>query len=518
MPINNVSKYLVQPTKMRKFVTSLNKGGVLLPVILLEAAVDGGRTYQAYKRGGYTEARERASEEVTAGVFWLFGVKAFNALGDKIGKKFFKIENPKFSLAKDAVRTPFENMIRDKNLEKQRKFLIGFKFAKITAAIALAWGLLGFVLPKINQKITKILMNKSKKHQNNNTQNNAQPLIMSGISMDKFINLTKPHNNDKPAFKGINLNTFATITNNLENHDIYKLLATDTGVFTGRAYNARNNDERVEIIVRDVGSIYFYLRCKDDVINLLSKYDGFGGKLSKLDPQTAMAVHNTLTKQLMRHIDNKKTTFDIDTVRKLVLGTDPKGVEEKLAKFEFKQGDVIALDDFVKMAEKAGVKVDKALLSKAREMSKLQPERMLTDLGYNKVGSLLTKQQVRDVLSDSVVSRPSFIKKIMKEAFNGSLNDPYTFIPVKTAEAMRMNIDGYVQAILEYAEKNNIKEITPEVLLKINKKNFVKNAIHIGAGLGVAALFLSTIIPKFQYWITKYRTGKDEFPGVKNEK
>lgn len=98
------------------------------------------------------------------------------------------------------------------------------------------------------------------------------------------------------------------------------------------------------------------------------------------------------------------------------------------------------------------------------------------------------------------------------------MTDNYKFISRESIERLRQNVDDYVKAIVEYAEKNNIKEITPDVLMKVNKINFVKNAIHVSAGLGISALFLSTIIPKVQYWITKVRTGSEEFPGTKDIK
>ena len=55
---------------MRKFVTQLDKSGAILPVVLLEGAVTGGRTYQAYKRDGFVEARERVTEESLGAIFW----------------------------------------------------------------------------------------------------------------------------------------------------------------------------------------------------------------------------------------------------------------------------------------------------------------------------------------------------------------------------------------------------------------------------------------------------------------
>lgn len=523
MPVNNISaqvrKYIQKPTNIRKFVTHLNKAGVLLPVVLLETTVTGGRTYQAYKRGGMTEARERLCEESVGAVFWLFGVKFFNEVGNWIGKKYLGIENPKFSLAKDAVRHPFENMIRDKKLDAFKKKLVAFKFTKVAMAVLLAGGTLGFVVPKINQAITKkMLKNDAKKQQKNENENIKNiPISVKPETMQDFVERTG--NSDNPSFKGISIDKFVTLTNNLENHDIYKLLSTDVGVLAGRSYNARNKDERIEIIFRDGASIYFYLLCKDHVIKLMQKFDGFGGKLSKLDPTTAMATHNTLVEQMVIH-EKKNNGYNpsLSAMKTYVFGSNPELVDQNLAKIKFKTGDIIALEDFETVLKDAGIEVDSKMLNKAKAMSSLQPERELSDIGKpkGKVMALLTRQQVRDVLNDGVLSRPSFIKKVMKETFNGQLSDSYSFIPRETIETLRQNIDDYVKVIIEYAEKNNIEKITPDLLLKINKKNFLRNALNIGSGLGVSALFLSTIIPKIQYWITEKRTGSKEFPGVKN--
>ena len=73
------------PSISRKFMKSMAAGG-LARFILLEACVESGRTYHAYKRGGFDEARERITEEFIGAVFWLGGVKGFNKINDKIGK------------------------------------------------------------------------------------------------------------------------------------------------------------------------------------------------------------------------------------------------------------------------------------------------------------------------------------------------------------------------------------------------------------------------------------------------
>ena len=42
----------------------------------------------------------------------------------------------------------------------------------------------------------------------------------------------------------------------------------------------------------------------------------------------------------------------------------------------------------------------------------------------------------------------------------------------------------------------------------------MKNAFNWGTGFIISSLFLSTLIPKMQYWLTKKLTGKDQFPGT----
>ena len=53
-----------------------------------------------------------------------------------------------------------------------------------------------------------------------------------------------------------------------------------------------------------------------------------------------------------------------------------------------------------------------------------------------------------------------------------------------------------------------------EILRKASNSNLKWNAINWGAGFVTSALFLSTLIPKMQYQITKWRTGSNEFPGT----
>ena len=78
---------MVQPVSgngLSNFITKMTKVDAMGPIVALEATVTIGRTIQAYKRGGFDEARERAIEETTGAVVWLWGVKGLNYLGDSI--------------------------------------------------------------------------------------------------------------------------------------------------------------------------------------------------------------------------------------------------------------------------------------------------------------------------------------------------------------------------------------------------------------------------------------------------
>ena len=150
----------------RKFVRGLASRSIA-PVILLEAFVEGGRTYNAYKRGGFTEARERLTEEVIGALFWFSGVPLFSKLIDKyIGKKLVKLPETDFDTGKDSLRNPVQNYIKKfqkqfaKNPENAEKMIAKYKFGKVITSILLANCLVGFVLPKVNQAITKYIMKK----------------------------------------------------------------------------------------------------------------------------------------------------------------------------------------------------------------------------------------------------------------------------------------------------------------------------------------------------------------------
>lgn len=491
------------PEKARKAITTLGKSGTLLPIILLETTVTGGRTLQAYKRDGYTEARERFCEESVGAVFWLFGVKMFNKLGDSFGKHFLKIPVTEFDVGKDALRTPFENVTEDLakksgQVEKgiktiSKEALAGFKFGKIILSVIAATSFIGFVVPKINQSITRKVISRNK------TNEPKVPNAQMSASVGSIDDFKKKVTDKKPTFKGgmLNADLLATVAHDLENHPVYRLLATDVGILSGRTINSRNNDERVEVIFRDGVSIYFYMFCTKHIINLLQKITK-SEDISKLDPMSAKHAHEMISEQI-KNVGGNMSTEEFKTK---VLGSLSEESKSIVDQIPFDK-DVIPLKELIKH-------IPEKFHAEAKAMSGLQPAQA-------KLGQVLTRLQVEDVLKEGSITSSEFLTKMYTESFGKDLVNPYKYIPMKSIQSFRKNIDSYVKAIVDYAEKNNKNIIDAGVLEKMNKSNLVKFGGFFGTGFLISALFLSTIIPKTQYLITKLRTGKNQFPGMEDD-
>lgn len=453
-------------TGTRKFVTGLGKSDALLPIVLLEAAVVAGRTYHAYDRGGFIEARERGTEEILGSIFWLGGVQAFNKMGDSIGKKVLKLDNVNFEVGKDAVRNPIQNFM--KKYPKYNAATLGaFKLTKVVSSILLANTIIGFIVPKINQAIT----NKYQK---------------SVEEIDKKNNQNKTNT----TFEGGNPQMLLTLANCFENDARYKLLSTDVGIAGGRAVNARNKYERREILFRDLSSIYFYMFCRNDLNKLLNKIQT--GRSTRLDAVSAQKLDSHLRSNM-----DKNKSYSVEEFEKLAFGdknaTVPKSIQEKF------KNSLIKLDDF-KAAEQ-----DLNIVKRAEQMSRLQPK-------VNGI-SILTSEQVKDVYTNGLIDNPRFLNKVFRTFSDKKSTDPMKFFAEKDLRAVKEDMAAYVKDIIKKSKFSG-DSITVKTLEKANKLNFFKNATNLGAGFAISAYFLSSAIPKLQYWLTAKQTGQDKFPGI----
>lgn len=520
-------------TGLRKFTSKLCTPGALLPVVLLESTVLVGRTYQAKKRGGEIEARERLIEESIASVIWLWGIdvvnKAFDFLIDKVGKvkEKTKVEDFSFDPGSDHVRKPFENVTK-KCDPAQKKVITALKFSKIVASAAICVGFMGFVLPKLNQKITQNMLDKKEQK----TGEHIKPIKIEHrrqrkTDIHEFLTMSRgsagdPQKSSINAPKKLDINEFLTMSrgsagdpnfqngnffeiaaHQLENDPITRLLTLDGGLFTGRAVNARNKYEQREILFRDITSSFFYVAATPLIYKGLCKLDSLKGKNTELSPDRAHDLHENLIGEFAK---GQKEMSKTDFVKK-VFGERqvPDEVFNKAEKlFNQNSKDIVTVDKMHGFIDANISDVTKAtsLKTKAVELSKLQP------------GSILTKSQLTNLFHNGLLNKPEFINNLINESTDKKAMNPIKFIPQKQVDKKRQIINEYAQSIVTKAEKDKLETISQDFLTKMKSRNLITKLGYYGAGMAVSAYFLSTAIPKIQYWMTKKTTGHNDFPGI----
>ncbi len=572
--LNDISKYTANLSKSRNFITSLRKPGVILPVILLESTVTLGRTYQAYQRDGFVEARERVTEESLAAIFWLFGATIFGKLIQTIGQKFMHMPKTDIDVGHDKVRQPFKNFVLDNlgNKYFDEKRLASFYFGKVILSLIAACAFIGFVVPKVNQAITKYIFQHGKVNDNKQQQQPQKPAVKTDLKAAKPMIITNAAHKNTQAMKAQNVsinsvNEFkakenkqnpsfgvsaAALTQIIQKFDenaIYKLLGTDVGTVGGRTINARNKDERVEILFRDLVSIIFYCFSTDWIFGLFNKHDKFNGLNTVLNPTTSAEVHNYLLEKMK---EAGKTSMGAEEFEKFALGKAELSAEDKVLYeklfppkpaparkklfgiFEIKSDKwaqrlklipepevgVISVERYKELIKDNVTDESKAqnLIQLGEKMSELQPEKTK----FNKITRerstyrVITSSQVEDIFKGGVARDAGFIKTTLNNIFKSKghpnrLTEKYQYISQNSIEGERKNIFNYIKSLVQMAESG---EVNWETMLKANKRNMSRNGLYMGVAMGISALFLSTIIPKVQYLITKIRTGQDKFPGT----
>jgi len=297
----------------RKAVADLSNPKALAPVILLETSVLTGRCYHAKERGGWVELRERLLEETLTAAVWFFGITTLNNIGDAIAKRFglnTKIDvgsdkiPDEFGKLKNHMKGPLQRFTDGKS-KTFKNTLTKVKFAKIVLSTLTGIYVVGNIIPRFKNSVTA----NAKAHPEENSIKAAMLDVFFRGKSSKSIPQNAQNNNDtleklhkstkntELKFKG----SLASLSHKLETDNIYKMLTVDTGIVTGRASNARNDDEKIEIVVRDVGSLYFYMASTHHVANFLANglnIDDRMGISTKLDPRIAEELDQNIIKQL----------------------------------------------------------------------------------------------------------------------------------------------------------------------------------------------------------------------------
>ena len=484
------------------------------PMLLIETPTTLGRTYQGYKRGGKPEAREKILEESLGAVVWLFGIKVLNKIGDVFGEKVLGLKDIGTDVGKDSLRNPFGHV------KNKKALTAGYKFGKIALSAVLGTIAMGILVPKIKVAMSSALRKKQglepypdKNDKNgvhienwadrlvghfikgdNRPKNKLKPMI----SMQDFVQNAKSKGN--PSFKG---NPFVDgvlcVSHNIENNTICRLLTTDFGMLAGRVANSRTRKEAIEYATRDSASSVFYLFAAPVFSAFLRKVTNTPNVAPKGALETAEHLKGIISSS------DKPVTAGFFSSKILSKEAREKAVEG----ISFSDKGTIKLSDF--NAQTAGKYAQKADL-----MSKLQP--LFVDAEGAEY-SILSKRQVADILSDSELSDPGFLKRAINKATGGRSDDIKAFVSRKKLEGIRDSFDKFAVGLENYAKRKTkdgiiTSSVVDDYAKYLNRKNL---AIHLG-GIGFAVFGLAYLIPKFQYFVSEKLTGQKEFMAPENPK
>ncbi len=501
---NNISAKTISHRGLdsRNLIKTLGNSDSLLSTVALETFVTGGRGINAYKRGGEDEFRERFTDDVVSAVFWMKGVDFFNSLGDKFGKKVLKLPTTEFDVGKDALRTPFKNLEADqiktlgskKAAEPIIKKLAVFKFTKIILSTLLSTSVIGFIMPKINQKVTEKIM-RQKQLENKTLKSNLQNFnFMENHSFEEFDKRIRADKSQ--SFKGSFVDNMTQVSHLLENHTICKMLTNDAGIITGRTVSARNKDEGLEYLFRDITSLFFYFASTPIIYSMLQKITNTKG-LTEIDPVAAKSLCENMI-SCLKNPEGKNISMNIQEFENKTLGVISEKDKNLIEQIPFKS-DVISLSELKKFIN------DENIIKTAEKMAELQPEQA-------QKGKVLTKQQVMDVFKNGSLTSPEFMKSIYKDRFGDKLFDKYRYISMDKITKFRENIDKYVWSTINIAKKENNGIVDVKLIEKINKKSFRRSTVYRTFAMSISALALGFAIPKLQYALTEHRTGSKAAP------
>lgn len=371
----------------------LNNPNKQMGTILIEVPADLGRAYSGYKRGGVIEASEKLRKELLSAGIWLFGIPFFNKLGNTICEKIFKLPmDIDYSSAKegrDAIKdsleylktgmnpkgldvsdlTKYVGKINTDDIEKLAKKVKVSKQVVSIAALLLNCFLMGIALPKINQKMTKRKLEKSKKN-----QQDAMPKF---DTLEEYQKKVKDKNNKKNvSFTGFAEkigkleDVFDKCTYGINNDNRIRLMSTDIPMIIGRCATARNKYEAIEIAFIDGASMYFYNYCKEHIEKLLQKFtstpktsSGICEYISKIDKNTLQEALNKLNNNTQAETTIKdlfgNATLDQKEICRELYNIGTYGKYSKINRF-VKDENLRGIDDEVKIfLRKISEKFDK---------------------------------------------------------------------------------------------------------------------------------------------------------------
>lgn len=464
----------------------------------------------ANNEGGKHEAREKFIEEAGTSLFWIGGIPAFRAISNKIvkGKLDTDIHFKRINCdgiqsyyadkltqtvkenGKDVVKNKFSKQdlegivlsgeklskVQDKLTKsgfvanvskgKYKKYHVGVS----TAAVLVNLFMLSFALPLFNQFLSRKIISKEV----NAKQKNSGGIFFKAndkVNFSQFLEKTqvaktKKHDAKKPSFGSLkdlvdfkNLLNFTQMAEAAQLNPTSSMLLLDYGISGSRVtFIPRDNNERIEYIVKEGGIIMFFYYAADWIKK------GFSALANKAFKTPIDLDYKVIGDK--NFVETLKAPHKKDELLKFVegLGEEADANELKVIKFIDKELEKAPIGD---AASKGNVFENFTL--------KMAQKEGLIDVEYDSAVKKWIRHSKKYIETDKVVDLNNNLKNFYEKAFeNGA---------------------------------KNIEKI-------VSKTKAVKAASVIG-NIAICCFSLSYALPKIQYKIREHRTKTNAAPGIK---
>ena len=475
-------------------ISNLDKSQSLIPFFVKDTFDITGRTVMAQNEGGKHEAREKFIEEAGTSLFWIGGIPLIRAIANRMVKgkldtdihfkrinsngiqNYYadkltetieengkKITKNKFSktdlegivlgggkLGEIQKKLTNSGFIPNKSKGNYKNFHVGTSIAAVVINLCM----LSLFIPMFNQYLSRKLITKEI---NNKNKNNDTELKKSEVK-ENTENQTFSKNPSFGSLKNFvdfkNMFNFTQMAENAQLNATSSMLFLDYGISGSRVtFIPRDNNERIEYIVKEGGIILFFYYAAD----LIKK--GLSILANKIFNIPIDLDYKVITdKDFLKKL---KTPHKKDELLNFVAG---KADELKVIKFIDKE--------LAKTSGNSNLSKDKVFENFTLQMAQKEG---LIDVEFDSKIQKWIRHSKKYIETDKIIDLNNSLKTFYEKAF----------------EAKGVNIE------------------------KIISKTKAVKAASVISNIAICCVSLSYVLPKIQYLIREYRTKTNQAPGIK---
>lgn len=486
-------------------ISALDTPSSLLPFFIKDTFDVTGRTAMAYNEGGKHEAREKFIEEAGTSLFWIGGIPFARWVANKLYKNKIDSEIHFKRINQDGIQNYFaekltqsgKNKFSTQELEgielggeklteikeklkkaeyipnKTKGFYKKFHVRATAAAVLINLAILSLVIPQLNFYLSRKLISKEVNNKKEGINKTPYDTLLFGQKEPKtihkpFIKKENPNKNNpsfgslKDLFKFKELFNFASIAETAQLAPVNGMLLLDYGISGSRVtFTPRNNNERMENIIKEGGIIFFFYYAAGVIKNGLCR---LSNKLFNVPIDLDYKILNNAD-----FLNALKNVHEKETILKFV---PLKGKQEE---------DEISV---IKL-------IDQELAQTTKETSK-------ENVFKNFTLKMAEKEGLIDIEFDNSLGK--WIRHSKK------------YIETEKVIALNNNLRVFYEKAFAKINKADITKTAEKIISKTKK---VKMASII-ANLAICSASLCYIIPKIQYLIREHRTQTKSAPGIKH--